>query len=70
MWTFLVVPFVAQWAHIDRITGSWAVVEIWNGDTIALQADCLAPELREGSSIYITEGQIQRCLHPEVVSTP
>jgi hypothetical protein len=68
MWTFLLVPLWSQWAQIDRVTGSWAVVEIWNGDTIAIPSECLASEPREGHSIYISQTQIDHCLSDQALS--
>ena len=68
MWTFLLVPLLSQWAQIDRVTGSWAVVEIWNGDTIAVPSGCLESAPKEGLSIYISQAQIDRCLSDEVDS--
>ena len=68
MWTLLVIPLLSQWAQIDRVTGSWAVVEIWNGDTIAIPSDCLRSDPQEGLSIYISREQIERCVSDEIAS--
>ena len=68
MWLVFWLPFVTRHATVDQVNGTWAMVELWDGEFIDLQTNCLGPDIREGMPLYLEAEQRSACAPDSAVA--
>ena len=60
MWFGVLISLVTQAAKVDQVNGTWALVELWDGQLVDIHAEFLGPHVNEGQMLVLARSSSKR----------